>query len=58
MENAVAVHMVDGFEQLVHVVFDPAFGEVVLAPFDCFVGVSVHQFEDERQSACWLVAGS
>ena len=56
MENAVAVHVVDGFEHLVEVVLDSGLWEVVSAPFDGFIHVHVHQLEDQGQPSGRLVA--
>lgn len=57
VEDALAVHVVDGDEQLVHVELDFALLEVVAAAADELVQVDVHELEDERESAGGLVAG-
>ena len=55
MEDALAVHVVNGYEQLVHVELDFALLEVVAAAADELVQVDVHELEDERESAGGLV---
>lgn len=55
MENALLVHVVDGLQNLVHVVLHPVFWQVVLPPLYRFVHVHVHQFEHQRQSTRWLI---
>ena len=58
VEDAVAVHVVDGFEQLVDVVLHAALGDVVAPSLDRLVHIHVHQLENQRQAAGRLVAGS
>ena len=48
MEDAVAVHVVDRLQQLVHVVLDAVLRQVVSLALDGIVHVHVHQLEDER----------
>ena len=55
VENAVPVHVVYGLEQLVHVVFDSVFGQVVSLALDRVVHVHVHELEDEGESARRLI---
>jgi hypothetical protein len=55
VEDAVAVHVVDGLQQLVDVVLDNGLVEVLLAPLDVLVHVAVHKFEDQGQSSRGLV---
>lgn len=55
MENAVAVHVLDGLEQLVDVELDTALRQVVGAALDCLVEVHLHDFEYEREAARRLV---
>ena len=55
VENSVFVHVVDGLEHLVHVVLNSLLGKVMPAPFDCFIHIHVHEFEDQSQPSCWLV---
>ena len=55
MENTVSVHVVNSFEDLVHVVLDTLFWQVVPPSFDCFVHVHVHQFKDQGQSTRWFI---
>ena len=42
MKNPVAVHMLYGFEELVHVVLNTLLWKVVRTAFDGFVQVLVH----------------
>ena len=55
MENAVTVHMVYRFHQLVHVILDALLWQIVAATLDGVIHVHLHELEDEGQSACWLV---
>ena len=55
MEDAVSMHVVDGLEELVHVVLDAVLGQVVALAFDGVVHVHVHQFEDEGQPPRGLI---
>ena len=58
MENAIAVHMVDSLEHLVHVILDSLFGQIVPSALDGFIHVHVHQFKDERKPASRLIAAT
>lgn len=49
MKNAVAVHVVHSFDQLLHLVLNPGFRQVVPASTDGLLHVHVHQLEDKRQ---------
>ena len=42
MENTVSVHVLDGFQKLVHVVFYSSFWQVIWAAFDSLVQVHFH----------------
>lgn len=55
VEDAEFVHVVDGLEQLLHLVFDARLRELVASPADGLLHVHVHEFEDQRQAACGLV---
>ena len=55
MEYPVFMHVVNRFQNLVHVILDALLGQVLPAPFDCLVHVHVHQLKDQRQTASWLV---
>ena len=55
MENPVPVHVLDRLEQLIHIVFDPGLGQVVLSALDCLIQIHFHDFEDEGQPARRLV---
>jgi hypothetical protein len=46
VENAVSVHVVDCFQNLVHVVFDSLFGQVVSAALDGLIHVHIHEFKN------------
>ena len=47
VEDAVSVHVVDGLQQLVHVVFDPVFRQVATPTFDGVVHVHIHKLEHQ-----------
>jgi len=55
VEDSLAVHVVNGFYQLPHVVFHTRFWQIHSSSFNCIVQVHVHQFKDEGQAACGLV---
>ena len=55
MEDAVAVHVVDGLQQLVDVILDYGLVQVLLASLNVLVHVAVHEFEHQRQSSCGLI---
>ena len=55
VEDAVAVHVVDGLQQLVHVVLHAVLGQVVALALDGVVHVHVHQLKDESESASGLI---
>ena len=46
MENAVAVHVIDGFEHLIHVILDSLLWKIVSPTFDCLIHVHVHKLEN------------
>jgi hypothetical protein len=56
VEDAVAVHVVHGLHQLVHVVLQPLLPDVVPPPADELVDVHVHQLEHQGQPPRGLVA--
>ena len=45
MENPVAVHVIDGFEHLIHVILDSLLWKIVSPTFDCLIHVHVHKLE-------------
>mmetsp|Transcript_75967 Transcript_75967/g.245889 ORF Transcript_75967/g.245889 Transcript_75967/m.245889 type:complete len:257 (+) Transcript_75967:1021-1791(+) len=55
VENAVAVHVVQGLQHFIHVVLDLLLGQVVASAFDGLVDIHVHELEDQRQAPCGLV---
>lgn len=48
VENTVFVHMVYGFQQLEHVVFDSGLGQVMSAAFNRVVEIHIHQLKHQR----------
>ena len=50
MENSILVHVVDWFDDLVHVVFDSRLWQILAASFDCFIHVHVHELKNECKS--------
>ena len=56
MEDAVAVHVLDGLEQLVDVSLHSLLGQVVCTALDRLVQVHFHQLKHQRQSPSWLIA--
>lgn len=55
MEDAVPVHMVHGFDQLVHVTLEAVLRYVVTAAPDQLVDVHVHQLKHQREATGGLV---
>ena len=55
MEDACFVHVVHGFDQLVHVAPDTLLCNIVAAASDELIDVHVHQLKYQRQAPCWLV---
>ena len=49
VEDTIAMHVVDGLEDLVDVELDPLLGQVVPPPFDRLVHVHVHQLKHQCQ---------
>ena len=55
VEDACFVHVVHGFDQLVHVAPDTLLCNIVAAASDELIDVHVHQLKHQRQPPCWLV---
>lgn len=55
MENSVPVHVVDGFEHLVHVILDSRLRQVVPSALDGFIHIHIHELKYEGQSASWFI---
>lgn len=55
MEDAVAMHMVNRFHQLVDVKFNSVLWEIVRAAFDRLVHIHVHELKDKGKPARGLV---
>lgn len=55
MEDACFVHVVHGFDKLVHVAADTLLSNIVAAASDELIDVHVHQLKHQRQPTCWLV---
>ena len=51
MENSVAMHVVDSFKHLVHVILDSWLGQVVPSALNGFIHIHVHELKYEGQSA-------
>ena len=45
MENPVTVHVIDGFEHLIHVILNTLLWEVVSPSLDSLIHVHVHKLE-------------
>lgn len=56
MKDSVSVHVIDGLQDLVHVVLNSLLRQVVAPAFDRFIHIHVHELEDKSQSASRLVA--
>ena len=55
MENAVSMHMVYSFNELVHVVLNPVFGQITASSFNRIIHIHVHQLEDKGKSPGRLI---
>lgn len=55
MKNPVPMHVLDGFEELVHVVLNTLLWEIVRTAFNGFVQVLVHQLEHKGKPSGRLV---
>jgi len=55
MKNAVFVHMVYGFDYLIHVELYSLLRQVVASTLDRFVHVHIHEFKNKGESACRFV---
>ena len=55
MEDAISMHVINGFEQLIHVILNTIFWEIVALALDCIIHVDVHQLEHEGQTSRWLI---
>jgi uncharacterized protein (DUF39 family) len=51
VKNAVSVHVLNRFEELVDVELDPGFRQVGLAALDGLVQVHFHDLEDQSEAA-------
>ena len=58
VENAIPMHVVNSLKNLVHVVLDTLFRQVMSSAFDGFIHVHVHQLKDQCKSSCWLITAS
>jgi len=47
MKNAVSVHVFYSFENLIYLVFNFLFWDVILSAIDCVVEIAIHKFKDE-----------
>jgi hypothetical protein len=56
VKNAVPVHVVDTLNQLVHVVLDSVFWQVVAFALNGIVHVHVHELEDKSKSTGGFIA--
>ena len=55
MENPSLVHMIHGFDQLIHISPYPVLCHVVAAPAYELVDVHVHELKHKRKPACGLI---
>ena len=55
MEDAVTVHVIDSFHELVHVVLDALLWEVMTSTLNGIIHIHLHQLENKRQSSCGLI---
>ena len=45
VEDAISVHVIDGLEDLIHVILDPLLGQIMPPAFDSFVHIHIHEFK-------------
>ena len=55
MENAIAVHMIHCFHELVHVHLHPMLWKVMAPSTNVFINVHIHELKDKGKSASWLI---
>ena len=55
MEDPIPVHVVDGLQQLVSVMLNSLFWQVIWAALDCLVHVLLHELENKREATCRLI---
>jgi len=55
VENAVAMHVLNCFEQLIYVRLHSRFWEIVGPTFDSLVQIHVHNLKHKGEPPCWLV---
>lgn len=55
MENAVSVHVLYSFKNLIDLILDFRFWDIVLSPVNCVIEIAIHQFEDQSKSSSWLI---
>jgi len=55
MKNSVFMHVLNSFKNLVNLVFDLLFWDIVLPSIDCIIEVTVHKLKNKSESSCWLV---
>lgn len=55
MENASLVHVVHGFDKLIHVPAYPVFCHIMAAPTYELIDVHVHELKYKRKPACRLI---
>ena len=55
MEDAVPMHVFNRFQKLINVELYSRLRKVVCAAFDGLIEVHLHEFEDQCESARWLI---
>ena len=55
VEDSIPMHVVDTFNQLIHIVFHSVLWEVVTLALDGVVEVHVHEFKNESKAAGRLI---
>ena len=55
VENAVSMHVINRFQELIHIVLDAILWKIVSFTLDCIIHVDVHQLKHKRQTSCWLI---
>jgi len=50
MKNSISMHVIQALHQLVHVVLNKCFRQMVMSPSDSFINVHIHELENQIKS--------
>lgn len=55
MIDAVPMHMINRFHQLIHLIFDPILWKIVSLSLNCIIQIHIHELENHSQPACGFI---